>query len=52
VINNNNMNIKNIITMLNSSPLYNICEEIDIAKGKNKMPDNFGEFKNYIKRNK
>lgn len=46
------MKIKDIIHMLNSSPLYGICEEIDIAKGKNKMPNNFGEFKNYIKRNK
>tara|TARA_R110002012_G_scaffold87778_2_gene216872 strand:+ start:1734 stop:1874 length:141 start_codon:yes stop_codon:yes gene_type:complete len=46
------MRIKEIIQMLNSSPLYGICEEIDIAKGKNKMPSNFGELNNYIKRNK
>jgi hypothetical protein len=45
------MDIKRIIEMLNSSPLYFTCEEIDIAKGKNKMPCNWGELTNYIKRN-
>lgn len=46
------IDIKSIITMLNSSPLYGICEEIDIAKGKNKMPNKLGELNNYLKRNK
>jgi hypothetical protein len=42
--------ITQILTNLKLDSFYNIGECIEIAKGKNKLPDNFNEFKEQIKR--
>ena len=46
------INIQTIVTMLNQSDLYVGDSDIDVAKGKNKAPIGWSEFKNYYKRNR
>ena len=42
------IDIKKIIEMLNSGVAVS-SPTVDIAKGKYKMPDNWSQFKNYLK---
>lgn len=42
--------IKKIIDMLNSDDFFVGDEDINIAKGKYKRPENWSEFKNILKR--
>jgi len=42
--------LKQLIDMLNSDNFYVGDEDINIAKGKYKSPQNWSEFKNVIKR--
>ena len=44
--------ISTIIDLLKVSDFYNESENIDIAKGKYKLPLSYTEMKNVIKRNK
>lgn len=44
------VNLKQIIDILNLDNHYGISKEIDIAKGINKLPNNFKDSKKIIKR--
>lgn len=42
--------IKDIIDLLNTNEFYGVSENIDIAKGKYKMPETWKDTFKYIKR--
>ncbi len=42
--------IKNIVDLLNTSDHYGVSESVDIAKGKNELPNSWKDTWNKIKR--
>ena len=44
--------INNLIDLLNANDFYGISENIEIAKGKNELPNGWGDVFNKIKRHR